>query len=262
MTVIIDLIAGSSVNQSEKGYTAVRAAIVYDIVGNKDAKIFNALQDPDLPKRGDLHPSIPNLILDVISARSIDTDKVLVNLNYRQLQGEDRPPNEASPAQISVGATVQLRTTESDKDGNQIILEHTFTDFAEDGTASLRTEKQGVELQVPVVQPTIRLVRREPRDPLQKALKFLGTVNKTSFAGGDKGQWLCTRLEGDSDDGGVSYMVTYEFQFLQKGWTGPVRFIDPVTRKPPEDLVQDVGILEVETFEEEDFSDLNLGELA
>ena len=92
-----------------------------------------------------------------------------------------------------------------------------------------------------------------------------------SLTGDPDRTWLCTRIDGQSQDGGVSFVVTYEFQIRRgpylseatpptyQGWDAVVVYIDPETDKPIQEPVWGETIKLVRVYPEMDFAALNIG---
>lgn len=269
MATVSDLIAGASVAIGSDGVSVHRAFIVDGLSGNADKRLFDATQHSDIPRRGQAHPSIPGVRADTITAvpcENSDT-KALVTVEYKQVGGEWGEADETQPAQISVGATVQEEETNKDIDGNQIIIYYTtMTETAgEIVTAEKPSQTGTIQMQVPHV--VFRFVRREASDPSEKARLFVGTVNSTTFRNDPERWWMCTRLDGESADGGVTYTVTYEFQRNPSTWAPTVAWVDPDTQQIPTDIDGNIahddfsehnGIRRVEVYPEMDFGALNL----
>jgi hypothetical protein len=101
--------------------------------------------------------------------------------------------------------------------------------------------------------------RREGFSPAFKSRNFVGRTNSGTWGGDPPGSWLCTRIEGVSDDGGQTFNVTYEFQYNIDTWLATVVFIDPDTGRPPENLIEGEGLKQVQVYPRVDFNLLNLG---
>ena len=77
-----------------------------------------------------------------------------------------------------------------------------------------QAESEGVSLNMLVVSAAAQaLGRRETTAPRAKAQTYVGCTNSDAFYGGTAGQWLCSRIEGTSNDEGLSWIVDYEFIF-------------------------------------------------
>jgi hypothetical protein len=115
----------------------------------------------------------------------------------------------------------------------------------------------------------LRFTRRELSRPDARAQEYVGKVNSRKlFEDGDEKLWMCTRLDGTTDDNGESYNVTYEFQKAANsadGWRGFAYYTDPATGQLPEFLgapgqgpEAGAGITTVELYDSIDFHQLNL----
>lgn len=258
MAVVKDIVEAHRVKHGSNGLEAVRVFMVNELNGDAWDKLHQVLQLNDIPKRGEFHPSIVGIQADEISADAIDSDIARVVVNYKQLSTENAPPDENQPAQIRIGATVQSKSTTKNVFGDDIVLKHSYSEIDEERNLVTRTVEQGGEVEIQVACMTITCVRREPISPESKAKVFLNRVSQEGWRGDPAGTWLCTRLDGESPDGGLSYMVTYEFQRAEGGWHPTAVFIDPDTDAPPKGLVDGEGIQTVESYFEADFNILGL----
>ncbi len=257
--IVLDIIDGNSIEDNPEGLLAIRVARVQGLTGNPSAKLARALFAAGVPRRGDPHPSIPELVCVNRAAETLDLDYVNVTLTYKPPEFEDKEPNDSRPPQIRVGTTTQGSTTEIDIKGKPIQVKHTFKKKNGIDVVDPKTtiQIQEVAFQLPVT--IAELSRREFRDPTGKSIQFVGKVNRLTFFGGAKRIWLCTAIEGISDDGGLSYQVNYVFQRNPETWDANVIMIDDETGRPPEDLVDDEGRKSYQIYKEVDFRKLRLG---
>jgi hypothetical protein len=111
---------------------------------------------------------------------------------------------------------------------------------------------------------------------------YRGHTNATLFLDDVAGTWFCTKMDGYSDDGGVTYNVTYEFQRREgttfnydqlvygadsptivpqtvaiEGWDTLAVYTDPKTGEPIK-VTDPVHFEVVQNYESAEFHDLRL----
>jgi hypothetical protein len=164
----------------------------------------------------------------------------MAEVGYSVLNAMTQEPSisfNAAPAHVIISSSVHNIATEVDVAGQPLtvpylaqgsegaykIYQGVKIDFTETtyGPFTPGTPSRKFTGQVQVPTTLVRFVRREtqPRDPTP----FVGYVNSTTWqllpAPGivmprvmPRRTCLCTRIESDTHDEGVSYLVTYEFQ--------------------------------------------------
>lgn len=243
-----DLIEGAQLTETSDGIETTRIFLVTNLVdANPESKLFEALQTGGLPQFREAHPSIPNLF---VSNRSVESEagsatQFRVTVLYKHLGGE-----EGIAEDITIGSTVRNTKTALDVNGAQI----TVSFLGEDEV--LKTEPAEVSIQTP--QMILTFIRKENSAPFEKAKRFVGTINSTPIFEDSARIWLCTRLEGISNDAGSTFRVSYEFQRNEQTWDATVVFIDPVIKRPPVGVVIGNGIETKQVYRTEDFSVLGL----
>jgi hypothetical protein len=75
--------------------------------------------------------------------------------------------------------------------------------------------------------------------------------------------WLCTKMDGASDDNGATWNVTYEFQRRLPNWKAVAWYRDPDTGQPiklPDGMTPDTAIevAHVQLYPTVDFNTLRL----
>ena len=251
-TAIMDALTQGSITRGPNGVVQIiRSAIVTGLVGPPESKIPDALNAVGMPRYGDPHPSpiAAGIPLSIMRADIFESepDKAIVTLTYEfpSTSGGfilfENEPSETTAPQIEVTTTLNQLTTNFDGGGNEMFVQHQFPP-GEDGVERPPTLQLG-EASIMVPTTTVNYMRREPRSPLAKARLYVGKTNSMPVFGDPARYWLCTHLGGPSDDGGLSYNVTYSFQRaephavagqdLLPGWDAVIVFIDPATGKPP-----------------------------
>lgn len=171
-------------------------------------------------------------------------DRFTTTLTYsnRNRDGDLTPQTPDDPPQYEVFGTLETVRTNTDKDGNKIVVTVPAGQAGKDITPL-------VDVQLP--RFGFRVTRVEASRPDNAARRFVGKVNSTPFAGQPAGEWLMGPIRGRSDDGGDTYRVTYDLFYNPEDWTsklrwedGDGRFYDPV--------------VVVEMYNGENFNDLGL----
>lgn len=162
-------------------------------------------------------------------------DRILVRVDYAtpEISGsQDGSVNEAD-AQLSLGGTTQGGTTEFwFKGSGNNTKEQMFTKFLASGADPATETTQPGAVEFSESMPTYIYTRREPGDlPIaEKVRLFRGTLNDAEFDGQFPRHTLkCTDLSGTTSDGGITFQVTYAFQFNPDTWNPVVIHRDPKT---------------------------------
>ncbi|MHC4145162.1 MAG: hypothetical protein ACYSUD_10330 [Planctomycetota bacterium] len=261
--VVKDVVEGTTVQQGGRGTTATRIFHVSGITGDPSAKADLALRHPDVAALGERHPAYAELFCTNRSIGFIDSTNARVDCQYSipSFERGDLPEGSsgsvAVPSEdtegtgstdlgtITVAATGAEFETDLDVMGNQMICAHvvklpvpvTETSFDEFGDPIPRAEsskrvEQVQRARISIPQLVLRVQRMEKGSPDQKARDFVGTVNSKAIGIDGPRTWLCTRVDGTSNDGGDTYKVTYEFQYNKELWIFIGIWIDPTTDKP------------------------------
>lgn len=266
-TVVEDVIGEASVNVDSSGVTATRMFIVHELGGSKESRVARALVAPRVPQYGHPHPGLSGVYVTQIAAKLIpnDIDSVMVTITYKT--PDSKKGGASNKLKISTGATLQnVQTTflAPDAQGKQLLLPKvTYKWGAKDGAIrpNGKTDAQGGVVDVMVAVPFVRFIRKEKTHPLDKNIQFCNTVNSATFLGKKTRTWWCSRLDGDSDDEGLTYLVNYEFQYRPEGWDVDMVFIDSATGKPPAGIDDPPGngvVRGNKIYASQDFSTLNL----
>ena len=252
-----DVVENASLTLTAAGMELARVFIVSNLAGSAPIKMANALNAASIPRLNDSHPGIPDILVTQIEVETLGAKTMRVIATYSLPNAEELEADESQPPQIQV--TTSVRTDERTKDihGNEIFVVHVFQDDDGAGNITPRTETRVVPVTVQVPQPVLRLSRREPESPFPKSQEFVGSVNSISWKGQQPRTWLCVHIDGVTDDGGLSYQVSYEFQYNSNTWDATVYFTDSDGR-PVADLVEGLGIRAFEVYPLKDFNSLLL----
>ena len=266
-----DLVEGSGLSEDFDGYNAQRVFIVSGVTGsNSSAKLLQALLTPGIPQVGSFHPSITGIKCvsrNVSAVKSRDIFKI--TCDYRRVNA-DEDTDQTEQAQASVGATVQQVTTTNDVKGEPIELGGVSTsvniinpDTGAKETKTIVPQIQTGEVTVQIPQITIQFTKRITEDPAPIAQKYIGKINKTSFLGLNPEKVLCSNVSANSNDGQLTWDLTFEFQVNQNLWKGDVFWQDPQTGKPLPGSNESNNLAKrVDLYEQVDFNQLSLNQKA
>lgn len=195
-----------------------------------------------------------NLRCMIREVEFIDTDKCDVTLTYKALGFGGY--NNSGSLVARGGGSLQQVNTNFDVYGNQIIVAHTY---AADDEGSFAGQTKTVTAEVQQLFPQIELVYEgilQLGAPILFQQAYQGYVNSVWWNGGAPNTWLCTNVEWEQHNTALSpasYRVTMSFQYDSSTWNPVAIYKDPETNKPPIDLVDGVGVVNVYTQPETDF---------
>lgn len=239
----------------------VRRARVIDLESTDYTVLMAALAAAGVPAAGARLSGAPNVVLKERVVRLVQEDKTKcdVDLTYGLIADQGQSID-APPYGILVGkatTTMSQTTTNLDRDGNTIVLSHTYP--SDDPDFPGQTIEEGGEIQVQVPQDALSYQGiKTTFFPWLIRSSIKGRVNASAFAGGEPGQWLCTTADYEIADGGAPnrYYFTFAFEFNEDGWQPTAIFTDSRTGKPPVGLVPDVGYKTVNFYKEADFESI------
>jgi len=262
-----NFVEGTSVTLDAQGSTAVRVFILQDVPGNTDSKLWNATQDSRIPPYGDPHPVIPGLqVTQVVATPLSDRDNahVRVEVTYSVPNISDDVPfdQDTTPEEkgvMSLSAALVTEETNFDRNGRPLLVQYTGTLVDSEGNqVEVDNDEQIATLEIPRVMPVVSFTRRETESPIDAVQSLVGTINSRSIGGFAEKTILLTRIDASSQDGGLTFDVTYEFQHNERGWTSTVAWIDPETDRPPTDVTSTNGLADYELYREADHHFLRL----
>lgn len=245
-----------SLSITKDGIRQVRRCQVTGVTGDKAGRHFRASQAAGLPQYGDAHPIIPGLHvtnIEVEEASDDSTTQFDVEIVYERPDFDEGQPDEADPQPtVRVSTTLVQATTQKNRAGEQLNVSIT----KEDGSTDTQTGE--VEILIPLT--IITLSRRERYAALYKQLAFAQYVNDRDIGIFRERTLLCTGIESDSSDGGVTYDVTYNFQFNRATWDADIVYVDVETDKPHQDIdiAAGNGYARAEIYGARDFNQLSL----
>jgi len=248
----MDVIEGSAIFVSDEGVEIRRIAVISEMTGDAASRMVDAVADPRLPEIGSTHPAYGTATLREKSGRPLSHTAVEVTMLYRQENEEQSyDPYQST---IEVGTALSQESSTDDYQGNLV-------------TVIYNGKETPATFSKLIPQTTVVARRQETMSPLFKSREYVGKVNSggwTCVANTSARSWMCTRITGNSNDGGETFEVTYEFAYRpptpegDPGWDKTVYYIDPTTGGMPEDAVPGVGVKTVQIYEAIDFNGLGL----
>ena len=154
-----------------------------------------------------------------------------------------------------LSSSLQQIETQFDVFGNQIILQHTYA--ADDENFAGQTKY--VTVSVPQMFPQGEVIYDGLvylSNPIAFRNTYLGHINTYNWNGGQPTTWLCTDIMIEPhtwNNSLILWRVSITFQFDPSGWNQLAIFTDPTTNKPPIDLVEGLGIVQIQTQPYADF---------
>ena len=244
-----NLTDGTRLEQTDQGYQLTVTYEVTGLTGSDGARLYDALSATGIPAYGAACTITGLTALKVVS-RSVDPSggtNARVTVVYRKPTAEEQPdPADDDDPPVET-ITASLASVKTNLDYNDALITVTHNGISQNAE---------VEKQLPVVVMKYR--RKETQRPFTRAINNVGKTNNTTFEGRAARTVLCTNVTGESDDGGATYTVDYEFQYVPETWDALVYWIDPETNRPPADLVNGTGYKRVQIYETADFAGLNL----
>jgi len=235
--VLSDLVDGGSATVDiNNGPSGNRSFIVSGIDGPPEAAMWSALQAAGIPRIGDPHPAMALLPVSNVRADPIDgfTDaaKVIVTYGITDSGPGNNPDDPEAAPTIEVSTTLQTVKFNVDRngkvvdlwfllpiDGGKVLTDNgqplidpvTGKPLIEEATEWI-SDRQVATLERQVPMSVVTFKRRENASPGLIASRFVGHVNSSGIFGDSSRTWLCAELSGSSNDGGLTYDVTYQFQ--------------------------------------------------
>jgi len=252
-TVKIDLVDGHRATLTRRGWENVdRLALVSGVTGSAHERLKAAADalaelEPAI-EIGAEHPSLPNLYLERIEPEALATDTAKLRLVYQRPEAGRSIVGETL---IETGATLAEVETNVDIDGTvmEVLYVKGGTSYRQGGTVSVARP-----------QRTLVITRTEADDPDAKADGYVGHLNESPWRGHAAKTVRCNAIVGTSRDGGDTYQVRYEFERGSPPhyWKKTIVYRDPETGRPPDDLVEGLGIKHYEQYPLANFGLLGL----
>lgn len=254
-----DLIDGAALEERNGVLTATRAFMVTDIEGDRSEIGKKALEADGVPIYGAFHPKLPNLRATDRIPFILSPTQAKVMIGYKLWRLQDQRGALGAPPKIRISASLQSMETNQDVFGKQITIDFTKPGIDDSGNRydiDMPTQGGLVSIQVPQLVVEAQTVERE--SPFKKSRRYLGKVNNDTFQGDPPYTWLCSRLDGDTTDGGLTYNVVYEFRRAIDTWDTTVVYQEE--GQPAAGTTDGNGRKSIRIYESEQFGVLGLGE--
>jgi hypothetical protein len=249
VVVKLDTVEDSRLSYGNDGWTIERGAYVYGLTGTGLGRVLDAKDaigaSPYLCTIGAVYPDVrlSNLYLQQIDIEAQGKEFVKFKMHYAAYSYSTKPkPNET---RIEVGASCSQQQTNQSYNGanlEDISLSYLYADPPSD----LPKNPAETSCFVPryIAEVPLSFSKQETVSAatlFARARTYVGTVNSGTWYNGVAGTWLCNSIRGNSQDGGVTFTVTYTFLYREDSWRERAVFIDSYTGKPPKDLVEGTG---------------------
>ena len=264
-TLVADQPSGERIELTRTGPRITRSYMVKGLTGSPDHRLYNAAFVSGIPQMGDFHAAIAGAFVGRVSLSHLPDSptQARVEVEWGFFPGEQddqffNEPDDNAVPQLEVSATTVTKIKRKDVNGDPIILNYT-RDWLPPGVSGpegevLPPQLAAVEFQEP--QHIVIYRRRETQHPRVRALEHLGAINSTEVFGDSPRMWLCTQLDGFTDDRGASWNVTYAFQRNIDTWDVTVIYRDPATGEAVPNPQPVVGIKTVQMYRMTDFREL------
>ena len=250
--IAYEIVDGSGGRKTRTGWILDRIARVYniDISVPPSAVILYAVDvlENDGVTIGSAHPSRSTLYLSDFELAGISTEAVKVRLIYKEYPFGDRIIRVGAATSQVVTNRGFLVNEANDQPANTLTdmqVKYTFpADYEGVNAADYASNEfeTGAEATRFTPEQTITITRQEvitAQVISDMARDFVGRINASGWLIAPQdpaGVWLCTGIEGISNDNGLSYVVTYSFHHRSDFWEQTVIYIDPNNGRPPPDL--------------------------
>ena len=248
MTAILDIQENARISRDKNGYRVDRIAIVESVTGNADERLFNAINDAQLPDFGDAHPVITDIYLNDISADVIDPETVRVTLSYY----DDPDNSESGSATTRASGTTAIEEVKLDTSGNAMVTRYAKGAFTFEERFSAEVERPRV---------TFDFEYSSSSFPQSTIDTYLGKINSAIWNGYPIKTILCTAVNVSQQ--GSEYSVTVSFAHNVDTWVfkartskSPVLLAHPTDPDASLDLIN--GVRDFEVYTQVDFTPLGL----
>lgn len=266
-TLVADLPNDERIELTRTGPRITRTFLVKDLRGDVDHRLYNALFVSGVPQMGEIHKAIAGAFVGRVSAEHLPASPTQARVHVEWgffADEEDDPffngPDDNAVPLLEVSSVLVPKTTNFDVDGVPILLEYTRDVPApgEEGPSGPELPPQVTAVEYLAPEELVIFRRREVNDPRSRSRLFKGHVNSVGVFGDGARTWLCTQLDGFTDDRGASWNVTYAFQHNINAWRARVIYRDPATGEGVPDPIEGVGVKWVELYPEANFRLLNI----
>lgn len=238
------VVVGLKSRQLVKGITARGANLMAEVYGSAT---------PPQPNAAPAAFPHLRLVRRHIEAIPGSPDKCYLVCEWSRLGG-----GEDMNFRFTGGTSLSQITTQKDRVGNAISVQHTWAAGDKDWPGI--TETQGADVSVYLPQSTLRASgKMQSVNPLLITQQWAGSVNMYLWLGAPAGSWLCTAVNfrpHDYTTTPYTWAVEFEFQNNLQGWQPVAWFKDPRTGGPAPGLVANVGIKTVDWYPQLSFAEV------
>lgn len=259
MAVIADLVGTYNVVEQEGVVVSMsRRFLVTGLtptgIPTPDVQAFTA---SGVPQHGDSAPGNTNLKVRQREYSTVpDTpSSAYVDVQYATVA------DWANSFVFSLGGSIQQKQTDVDRLGNRIQLSWTYPSDYPDEQLRGQVYTTAINESVTVPHLTMTATGSLYVDyPNQIALEWMNKVNSTTWAGAPPYYWMCTGCAARGRDIGPGRSHLWEFdwtfEYKPDSWRVIAKITDPQTGNVPDDVVDGVGVKEVDWFLTKDFNTL------
>lgn len=259
MTATIDTLDSTGARDTS-GWRFERVAVLEDIDGSPEARIFRALTHPSLPAFGSPHPAQPGALLLESSCELLGASQARVRLVYRTPNKDDDTTGGVGAGQvvsIEIDSTTTQETVTKDYAGNLMFFTYRGTGEGVVGlngigvTGVFQTNRV-VEVSVLKPQLSVRVTQDRATRPLALASDITGTVNSVTWSGYPPRTWLQTGVRSSLQNG----RWRTEFSFAYRPETWDYTEILTINGQTPTDAVPGNGIQTYRVYPEDTWQGL------
>jgi len=264
-TAIANLIENFQIARDDVGRVTVTQSLhAKDLPGATPLEQLSYAFANYVPPFGALLGDFPVVVLCMgASVKAWGTADAEILITYRS--PDLTVPRTGNQGQIEIGTTLTASQTDFDAEnqalpvGQRQAIEVSYTPPA--AGAVTRTAPARAAMLAP--RSTLVIERTESAQPGAASRSYVGVTNSQPWNGADANTYLCTSITGRSSDGGITYVVTYTFEYDPvSNFRSVVFWEDPITRTRPVLSAQDIadgnGIAWVTVYGSADFNELGL----
>jgi len=221
---------GTRARQTFSGWEWEQVALVHNVPGNGDERLFNACQAKGIPELGQPHGTYEDtaILVERIPEPVLNSRTIRVRLIYRPI----------GVWRVSGSVSGHDHEVNMDAAGEPMIVEYTDQNGKTwQQIASVRDESSRLNL---VFEATL------PGTPALDAVRYHNKVNADVWEAGEPGHWRCAAITWDPDlntgqfrdprimlYSPVYCVHRYEFQYAPEGWLAQAAYIDSQTNRVP-----------------------------
>lgn len=259
MTAHIDTLDSTGTRDST-GWRFERVAVLEDVDGSPEARIFRALTHPSLPAFGAPHPAQPSALLLESSCELLGATQARVRLVYRTPSKDEDPSGGAGAnniVSVEIDSTTTQETITKDYAGNLMFFDYRGTGEGVVGLNGLGVSgvfdsHRVVEVSVLKPQMSVRITQDRATRPLALAAEVTGTVNGIAWGGYPPRTWLQTGVRSSLQNG--KWRTEFTFAYRRETWD--YTEIIQINGQVPEDAVPGNGIQTYRVYPEHTWQSL------